>query len=87
MTAIQLNVALHREFSYIETNSTMMERALKSLCKIRKEWKAEQKTLDTESANIPKEYRSPLTKYVLRATRFCRQKKCGVRLKTFGGTD
>ena len=57
MTAIQLNVALHREFSYIETNSTMMERALKSVCKIRKEWKAEQKTLDTESANIPKEYR------------------------------
>jgi hypothetical protein len=42
MTAIQLNVALHREMSYIVTDSTMMERALKSLRKIRREWKAEQ---------------------------------------------
>ena len=42
MTALQLNVALHREMSRIITDSTMMERALKSLRRIRKERKAEQ---------------------------------------------
>ena len=57
MTAMQLNAALHRELSYIVTDSTMMERALKSLRKIRKEWKAEHKHLDPEIAKIPEEYR------------------------------
>lgn len=42
MTALQLNAALHREMSYIVTDSTMMERALKSLRQIRREHKAEQ---------------------------------------------
>lgn len=42
MTALQLNAALHREMSHIVTDSTMMERALKSLRRIRKERKAEQ---------------------------------------------
>lgn len=41
MTAIQLNAALHRELSHILTDDTMMERALKSLRKIRRERKAE----------------------------------------------
>ncbi len=54
---MQLNAALHRELSYIVTDSTMMERALKSLRKIRKEWKAEHKPLDPEIAKIPEEYR------------------------------
>ena len=31
MTAVQRNAALHRELSFIVTDSTMMERALKSL--------------------------------------------------------
>ena len=57
MTAMQLNAALHRELSYIVTDSTMMERALKSLRKIRREWKAEHKLLDPEIAKIPEEYR------------------------------
>lgn len=57
MTAMQLNAALHRELSYIVTDSTMMERALKSLRKIRKEWKAEHKPLAPEIAKIPEEYR------------------------------
>ena len=57
MTAIQLNAALHRELSFIVTDSTMMERALKSLRKIRKEWKAEHKFIDPEIAKIPEEYR------------------------------
>ena len=42
MTAMQLNAALHRELSYIVTDDTMMERALKSLRKIRRDRKAEQ---------------------------------------------
>ncbi|MBO4871309.1 MAG: hypothetical protein J5565_04935 [Muribaculaceae bacterium] len=46
MTAIQLNAALHRELSYIVTDDTMMERALKSLRKIRRERKAEQNQED-----------------------------------------
>ena len=50
MTAIQLNVALHREMSYIVTDETMMERALKSLRKIRRERKAEK-----EMASEPQE--------------------------------
>ena len=41
MTALQLNAALHREMSYIVTDSTMMERALKSLRQIRREHKAQ----------------------------------------------
>lgn len=57
MTAIQLNAAIHRELSYIVTDSTMMERALKSLRKIKKEWKAEHKPIDPEIAKIPEEYR------------------------------
>ena len=57
MTAMQLNAALHRELSYIVTDSTMMERALKSLRKIRREWKAEHKPIDPEIAKIPEEYR------------------------------
>lgn len=43
MTEVQLNAALHRELSYIVTDDTMMERALKSLRKIRRERKAEQR--------------------------------------------
>ncbi|MBO4314515.1 MAG: hypothetical protein IKX24_03090 [Prevotella sp.] len=39
MTAIQLNAALHRELSYIVTDTTMMEKAVKSLRKIRREHK------------------------------------------------
>lgn len=39
---MQLNAALHRELSYIVTDDTMMERALKSLRKIRRDRKAEQ---------------------------------------------
>ena len=57
MTAMQLNAALHRELSYIVTDSTMMERALKSLRKIRREWKAEHKPIDPEIAKIPEEFR------------------------------
>jgi hypothetical protein len=57
MTAMQLNAALHRELSYIVTDSTMMERALKSLRKIRREWKAEHKPLDPEIAKIPEAFR------------------------------
>lgn len=41
MTTIQLASALQREMSYIVTDETMMERALKSLRKIRRERKAE----------------------------------------------
>ena len=43
MTAVQLTAALHREMSYIVTDSTMMERALKALRQIRKQWKVEYK--------------------------------------------
>lgn len=42
MTTSQLNVALHRELSYIVTDGTMMEQALQSLRKIRREHKAQQ---------------------------------------------
>ena len=41
MTTVQLTSALQREMSYIVTDETMMERALKSLRKIRRERKAE----------------------------------------------
>lgn len=51
MTTLQLNAALHRELSYIVTDETMMERALKSLRKIRKERKAE-KILQGDSTEM-----------------------------------
>ena len=57
MTAMQLNAALHRELSFIVTDSTMMERALKSLRQIRREWKSEHKPIDPEFAKIPEEFR------------------------------
>ena len=60
MTAMQLYAALLRELSFIVTDSTMMERALKSLRKIRKEWQAEHKSIDPEIAKIPEEYRCDL---------------------------
>ncbi len=41
MTTVQLASALQREMSYIVMDETMMERALKSLRKIRRERKAE----------------------------------------------
>jgi hypothetical protein len=50
MTTVQLASALQREMSYIVTDETMMERALKSLRKIRRERKAE-----TEKASEPQE--------------------------------
>jgi len=50
MTTVQLTSALQREMSYIVTDETMMERALKSLRKIRRERKAE-----TEKASEPQE--------------------------------
>ncbi len=57
MTAMQLNAALHRELSYIVTDSTMMERALKSLRKIRREWKAEQASKGTSPEQQKKSQR------------------------------
>ena len=45
MTTVQLTSALQREMSYIVTDETMMERALKSLRKIRRERKMEKETL------------------------------------------
>ena len=42
MTTTQLNAALLRELSIIVTDTTMMERAVKSLRRIRRERKAEQ---------------------------------------------
>ena len=45
MTTVQLTSALQREMSYIVTDETMMERALKSLRKIRRERKMEKDTL------------------------------------------
>ena len=47
MTTVQLTSALQREMSYIVTDEMMMERALKSLRKIRRERKAE-KEMRTE---------------------------------------
>lgn len=48
MTTVQLASALQREMSYIVMDETMMERALKSLRKIRRERKAE-KEIQNES--------------------------------------
>lgn len=55
MTTVQLTSALQREMSYIVTDEMMMERALKSLRKIRRERKAE-KEIQNES-----EFDSPET--------------------------
>ena len=52
MTTVQLTSALQREMSYIVTDETMMERALKSLRKIRRERKAEQETLREDAIDI-----------------------------------
>ena len=54
MTIVQLTSALQREMSYIVTDETMMERALKSLRKIRRERKAE-KEIQNESEFDPPE--------------------------------
>ena len=52
MTTVQLTSALQREMSYIVTDETMMERALKSLRKIRRERKAEKETLREDTIDI-----------------------------------
>jgi len=41
MTAIQLNAALHKELSFIVTDNSMMEQALKSLRKIKRDYKSQ----------------------------------------------
>jgi hypothetical protein len=65
MTTVQLTSALQREMSYIVTDETMMERALKSLRKIRRERKAEKEiqnesefdTLETVEENLRQAFR------------------------------
>ena len=65
MTIVQLTSALQREMSYIVTDETMMERALKSLRKIRRERKAEKEiqnesefdTLETVEENLRQAFR------------------------------
>mgnify|MGYP003420397407 FL=1 len=49
MTIPQLNVAVHRELSYMANDETMMERVLKSLRKIRRERKTELATHAAEN--------------------------------------
>ena len=61
MTSIQLNSALHRELSYIVTDEAMMERALKSLRKIRKERKVEQKRQMASSGQVESSMREAFT--------------------------
>ncbi len=41
MTAVQMNVALQREMSYIVADETLMARALKALRRLRRECKKE----------------------------------------------
>ena len=53
MTTVQLTSALQREMSYIVTDETMMERALKSLRKIRRERKAEQEIQNESEFDTP----------------------------------
>lgn len=57
MTTLQLTSALQREMSYIVTDETMMERALKSLRKIRRERKAEKETLKEENTDLEERLR------------------------------
>lgn len=57
MTTVQLTSALQREMSYIVTDETMMERALKSLRKIRRERKAEQETSREEALDMEEHLR------------------------------
>ena len=53
MTIVQLTSALQREMSYIVTDETMMERALKSLRKIRRERKAEKEIQNESEFDTP----------------------------------
>lgn len=53
MTTVQLASALQREMSYIVTDETMMERALKSLRKIRRERKAEKEIQNESEFDTP----------------------------------
>jgi len=53
MTTVQLTSALQREMSYIVTDETMMERALKSLRKIRRERKAEKEIQNESGVDTP----------------------------------
>ena len=53
MTTVQLTSALQREMSYIVTDETMMERALKSLRKIRRERKAEKEIQNESEFDTP----------------------------------
>lgn len=53
MTTVQLTSALQREMSYIVTDETMMERALKSLRKIRRERKAEKEIQNESELDTP----------------------------------
>ncbi len=53
MTTVQLTSALQREMSYIVTDETMMERALKSLRKIRRERKAEKEIQNESEVDTP----------------------------------
>ena len=53
MTTVQLTSALQREMSYIVTDETMMERALKSLRKIRRERKAEKEMQNESEFDTP----------------------------------
>ena len=53
MTTVQLTSALQREMSYIVTDETMMERALKSLRKIRRERKAEKEIQNESGVDSP----------------------------------
>lgn len=53
MTTLQLTSALQREMSYIVTDETMMERALKSLRKIRRERKVEKEIRNEAEFDTP----------------------------------
>lgn len=53
MTTVQLTSALQREMSYIVTDETMMERALKSLRKIRRERKVEKEIRNESEFDTP----------------------------------
>ena len=53
MTTVQLASALQREMSYIVTDETMMERALKSLRKIRRDRKAEKEIQNESEFDTP----------------------------------
>ena len=53
MTTAQLTSALQREMSYIVMDETMMERALKSLRKIRRERKVEKEIRNESEFDTP----------------------------------